>query len=60
MTIRHITVDFAGNIYEVTNLLDRFAHDTSIASEAVACVVKLDANHWVPKDTDDVPIYTVH
>ncbi len=60
MTIRHITIDFAGRIYEVTGLVDRFAQDTNNPDEAVACVIKVDADHWVPTETDLVPIYTVH
>jgi len=60
MTVRHITIDFAGRIYEVAGLVDRFAKDTDLVEEAVACVIKLDANHWVPTETSDVPIYTVH
>lgn len=58
--ICHITIDFAGRIYEVTNLVDRFAKDTHYPDEAVTCVIKLDADHWVPQDTEFVPIYTVH
>jgi hypothetical protein len=60
MAIRHITVDYAGNIYEVTNLMDRNARDTDIAAEATACVIKLGEDRWLPEDTANVPIYTVH
>lgn len=60
MTPRYITIDFCGRVHEVTNLYDRFGNDTTDPRLAATCVIRLSANEWVPGDTDDVPIYTVH
>lgn len=59
-SVRHITVDFLGRIFEVTNMYDRFANDTDDPALATACVVRLPDGHWVSATTDDVAIYTVH
>ncbi len=60
MTPRYITIDPLGHIYEVTNLFDRFGHDTYDPVLASTCVIHLTPNEWLPQDATDVPIYTVH
>jgi hypothetical protein len=57
--VRHITVDCFANIYEVTNMFDRFANETADPALAVSCVIQLP-NGFQSVTTDDVPIYTVH
>lgn len=60
MSIRYVTVDWAGHIYEVSNLFDRFAQPTLDPDLAVSCVIKLADNKWHDATTDGLPIYTVH
>lgn len=58
--IRRLTIDWAANIWEVTNLVDQFGHDTEDPLLASTCVIKLGDNEWLPRDATDIPIYTVH
>lgn len=60
MTARYLTVDWAANIYEITNLVDQFGHDTQDPALASTCVIKLANDQWLPRDATDIPIYTVH
>jgi hypothetical protein len=60
MTIRYVTVDPFGRVLEVANLFDQFAEPTQDPVLASTCVIKLAEDRWLPADTDDVPIYTVH
>jgi hypothetical protein len=58
-SIRHITIDPWGNIWDVVSMLDRCGHRTSDPTLASTCVVCWKGE-YVPQDCDDVPIYTVH
>lgn len=58
--VRHITVDFMGNILEVTNMYNRFGNDTNDPALATACVVALPDGRWWSVTCDTVPVYTVH
>jgi hypothetical protein len=58
--IRHLTVDFSGNIYPVVHMCDRFARNTNDPALAVSCVILLDGRYVSADTDDDVPIYTVH
>jgi hypothetical protein len=60
MTLKHITIDPLGRIYEVTNLFDKKGEPTCDPQLASSCVVMLSKTEWLPQDADDVPIYTVH
>lgn len=60
MTIRRITVDPCGRLYEVTNMFDRHANPTEESAIASTCVVKLADDRWMDHDAVDIPIYTVH
>lgn len=59
-TIRRVTIDPCGNIYEVTNMFNMFGNDTEDPGLATACVVHTPDGRWHSLPTDDVPIYTVH
>lgn len=58
--IRYVTIDFAGNVYEVDKLFDQFSKPTKDPVLASTCVIKHPNGFWVPQDADDIPIYTVH
>lgn len=58
--IRRITIDYATNVYEVTNLYDQFGNDTEEPTLAKSCVIMLAKDRWVSEETINVPIYTVH
>lgn len=60
MTIRFITFDFNARTCEVTDLFDKFGERTTDPILASSCVVKLDHDHWVPQDANNIPIYSVH
>lgn len=60
MTARYFTVDWAANIWEVTNLVDQFGRATQDPVRASTCVIKLGEDKWLPRDATDIPIYTVH
>jgi hypothetical protein len=57
---RYVIVDPFGHIYEVTDLFDQFGERTLDPRLASTCVIRFDADHWLPQNADDVPIYTVH
>lgn len=58
--IRRITIDAYANVYEVSGLIDQFGKDTEDPILAVTCVIKLAHDRWLPQETIDIPIYTVH
>ena len=60
MSLKHITVDPFGRIFEVTNLFDKRGEPTRDPALAASCVIMLSKDEWLPQDADDVPIYTVH
>jgi len=60
MSIRYVTYDYAGHVYEVVNLFDIHGEPTTEPTKVSTCVIKLDDDHWLPQDADCVPIYTVH
>lgn len=60
MSIRYITIDFAGNIYPVERMLNRNGEPTAEPTEVAAAIMQTGPNHWSEIDPDYVPIYTVH
>jgi hypothetical protein len=59
MTIRHITVDSLGRIYEITNMFDRHSEPTEDPAAAVSVVIRQGDSHW-EADAEHAPIYTVN
>lgn len=60
MSLRYITVDPFGRIFEVHDLLDRFTKPTRDPALAAWVMVKVTEDHSVEQHTNDVPVYTVH
>ena len=56
---RHVTVDMYGRVWEITDMFDRFGHNTKDPGIAESCVVLWD-NNARPASVEDIPIYTVH
>lgn len=60
MCARHITVDWSGNVYEITHMLDVHGKPTTDLSKVAALVMVDVWGRHIDADPADVPIYTVH
>jgi hypothetical protein len=60
MSIRYLTIDSLGRIYNITDLFDMFGNDTIDPALAHTCVVETEEKSFKPLPTDDIPIYTWH